>query len=82
MAMKKRSSTAITPTAFSITRQFSGPPFSAALESAELRRHLMEKMLQPASRKIGKARARNLTAKQPGMASKALAKRRNKKPKK
>ena len=84
--MKKRSSPAITPTAFSIARQFTGPPFSVTLESAELRRHLMEEMLQPAGLpaggEAGQARARNLAAKPPARAGKAPAKRRKKKPKK
>jgi hypothetical protein len=31
----------ITPTPFSIARQFTGPPFSVSLESAELRSRLM-----------------------------------------
>ena len=38
----------IPPTpAFSISRQFTGPPFSVMLESAELHRHLMEELAHP-----------------------------------
>lgn len=81
--MKKRSNPAMPPTAFSITRQFTGPPFSVTLESAELRRHLMEEMSQPAGQKAGRAKPRNFTAKQPALATKRVpAKRRNRQPKK
>ncbi len=45
--MKKRPNPASSPSAFSIIRQFSGPPFSVTLESADLRRHLMEEILEP-----------------------------------
>ena len=79
MVMKKRPSTVITPAAFSIARQFTGPPFSVTLESAELRRHLLEEMVQPAGRKVDKARAGHSTPAQPALAGKAPAKRRNKK---
>jgi hypothetical protein len=47
--MKKRPTPATPPTAFSIARQLTGPPFSVTLENAELRRHLMQEMLPPAA---------------------------------
>jgi hypothetical protein len=53
--MKKRPGPAINPTAFSNAGQFTSPPFSVALESAELRRRLLEEMLHPAGAKTGKA---------------------------
>ncbi|MBL9214253.1 MAG: hypothetical protein JNG83_02135 [Opitutaceae bacterium] len=37
----------VTPPAFSIARQFTGPPFSHTLASAELRRKLMLEMELP-----------------------------------
>lgn len=82
MIMKKRPSTVIPPTAFSIASQFTGPPFSVTLESADLRRHLLEEMVQPASGKTAKTRARNSTPAQPALAGKAPAKHLNQKPKK
>ena len=45
--MKKRPNPASSPSAFSIARQFSGPPFFVTLENADLRRHLMEEILEP-----------------------------------
>ncbi len=45
--MKKRSVAAISPTAFSSSSQFTSPPFSVAIESAGLRRRMLEEMLRP-----------------------------------
>lgn len=56
--MKKRARPAINPTAFSHAGQFTSPPFSVALESAELRRRMLEEMLNPADGKPGKAPAK------------------------
>ena len=56
--MKKRPNPALTPTAFSIASQFTGPPFSVTLESAELRRHLLEEMTRPAAKKSPKTPAK------------------------
>jgi len=73
--MKKRLSPVVTPTAFSIAGQFTGPPFSVMLESAELHRHLMEEIAHPGAEKPGKTKARRKTARAP-------AKRPNKRAKK
>jgi hypothetical protein len=54
MDMKKRLLPGLTPSAFSIASQFTGPPFSVTLESAELRRHLMEEMTPAAVRKTSR----------------------------
>ena len=53
--MKKRPSPGLNPTAFSSAGQFTSPPFSVALESAKLRRRLLEKMMHPAGAKAGEA---------------------------
>lgn len=62
--MKKHPRPAINPTAFSSAGQYTSPPFSVALESAELRRHLLEEMLHTAGEKTrkppGKERPRKL----------------------
>ena len=55
--MKKRPGPAINPTAFSSAGQFTSPPFSVAIESAELRRRMLEEKLHPADAKTGKAAA-------------------------
>ncbi len=55
--MKKRSVAAITPTAFANAGQFTSPPFSVALESAELRRRLLEQKMPAAGGKAPKAPA-------------------------
>ena len=70
--MKKRPTPAPgSPTAFSIASQFTGPPFYVTLESAELRRHLLDEIAHPAGQKGGKVPA-----------AKKAAKRQSKKPQK
>ncbi len=73
--MKKRPGPALNSPAFSIASQFTGPPFSVMLESAELRRHLMEEIVEPLEPKVAQARARKATAKKSVAARKVPAKR-------
>ena len=66
--MKKLPGPAIPPTAFSIASQFTGPPFSVTLESAELRRHLMEEISPPAGTRKAPGKRREKKAKRTGAA--------------
>ncbi len=52
--MPKRPTPDLGTTAFSINRQFTGPPFSVMLESAELRRHLLQELAHPLGAKEAK----------------------------
>ena len=61
--MKKRPNPASSPSAFSIARQFTGPPFSVTLESADLRRNLMEEILEPGPAGPAPAKRRSKKAK-------------------
>jgi len=63
--MKKRPNPALTPTAFSIASQFTGPPFSVTLESAELRRQLLEEMAEPVVKKAPRTAAKRPARKTP-----------------
>ena len=56
--MKKHPGPVISPTAFSNAGQYTSPPFSVAIESAELRRRLLEEAMHPAGTKTGKAASR------------------------
>jgi hypothetical protein len=64
----------ISTTAFSIARQFTGPPFSHALESAALRMKLLEEMDHPAQVAKRTKKAKPAATQRPAMIRKPAKK--------